>query len=96
MLDHIMIFPDNTRINAKEHLRQLFNHCKGNEISEASYLKTIMLECKKSDRQTVKYATNLLSNKTANLLRKYFPNDPIKLKLADFIDTVADSSLHSF
>ena len=91
-----MIFPDKTRINAKDHFRQLFNHCRANEISEASYLKMIMLECKKSDRQCVKYACNLLCNKTAYLLRKYFPNDPLKLKLADFIDTVADSSLHSF
>ena len=96
MLDHTMILPDKTRIKALVHFRQLFNHCRGNEISEASYLKTIMLDCKKSDRQTVKFATNLLCNKTASLFRKYFPNDPVKLKLADFIDTVADSSLHSF
>ena len=86
LLDHLVTLENGLQIDAKKEFQELMDYCRRNEISLGYYLKDILLECKSSDRQTVKYCINLLSNTTASLLRHYFPNDEAKLALADMCD----------
>ena len=88
LLDHILILEDGMRIEAKKILKRLFKHCKDNEIGSGSFLKDILIECKSSDRQTVKYAEILMSSRMANLLRLSFPDDAEALRLADIFEQI--------
>ena len=92
-LDHAVTLPNGMIIHAKTHFQELQRYLRANEISEGAYLKDILLDCKSSDRQTVAFARKLLSTKTANLLRKYFPNDAKKLALADIIEKFSNGQL---
>ena len=97
LLDHILVLLNGLKINAKQELRQLFKHCRDNEVSSGSFLKDIFLDCKSSDRQTVKFAEELMSNKVAALLRQFFPNDAKKSALADIFDMIHNGChIHSF
>ena len=97
LLDHILILEDGMRIEAKKLLQRLFKHCKDHEIGSSSFLKDILLECKSSDRQTVKYAEELMSSKVAALLRLCFPNDAKMCRLADIFDIIHEGChIHIF
>ena len=95
LLDHIVTLENGLEIDAKKEFQELFDFCRANEISMGSYLKDILLQCQSSDRQTVKYAVNLMNNKTASLLRQYFSHDPKKMALADMCDAFHNGQLHS-
>ena len=88
LLDHILILEDGMRIEAKKILQRLFKYCKDNEVGSASFLKDILIECKSSDRQCVKFAETLMSDKMAYLLRLIFPNDAKALRLADIFELI--------
>ena len=88
-LDKTITLEDGTVLAPKKHFKQLQQFCRSNEISAGSYLKDILLDCQSSDRQTTSYAVKLLSTVTADLLRKYFPNDSKKMKLALICDILA-------
>ena len=88
LLDHTLILDDGMRIDAKKLLKRLFKHCKDHEIGSSSYLKDILLECKSSDRQTVSFSEELMSSKTAALLRLIYPDDVEMSRLADIFDII--------
>ena len=94
LMDHILILPNGLRINAKHELKQLFKHCKDKEIGAGSFLKDILLECKNSDRQNVRFAEELMSNKTAALLRMIYPENAKRLALADLFDLIHQGYCH--
>ena len=52
---------------------------------QISKLTAKHVTCKKSDRQNVKLACELLSNSTACLMRDHFPECPKKKQLSDII-----------
>ena len=86
LLKHSVRLDNGQIINAKKQFQELSNYCRSHELSAGYYLKDILIHCKKSDLQTVKFAINLMSNTTASLFRQYFPNDGAKMALADMCD----------
>ena len=86
MLDHSVTLEDGMEINPKKEFKEIQSYCRANEISEGSFIKDIILDCKSSDRQNVGFAVTLLSTKMAHLIRKHFPHDLKKLALADLCE----------
>ena len=95
VLDHEITFDDGVRINAKKIFQQLSNYCRAHELSAGYYLKDILIHLKGSDRQTVKYAINLMSNTSASLIRQHLPPTPENLRLAELCDDFHNSRMHS-
>ena len=94
LLQHSVTLEDGQTFQAKEHFQELYDYCKGHEVSEGYYLKDILIHCHDSDLQTVKFAVNLMSNTTASLFRQYFPNDSVKMALADMCDIFHNGRIH--
>ena len=88
LIDHTLILENGLHIKAKNELQQLLKHCRDKEIGAGSWIKDIHLECKNSDRQTVRWAVEIMSDKTASLLREIYPQDAKKIALADIFDLV--------
>ena len=86
MLDHSVTLENGMEINPKKEFKEIQSYCRANEISEGSFIKDIILDCKSSDRQNVGFMVSLLSTKMANLIRQHFPNDLAKLALADLCE----------
>ena len=83
-MDKTLVFEDGTKVS-KQDFEDLLKICK-TEISSGSHLNDKMLNCAGTERQSVSLAVKLLSEDTAKLFRKYFPNDSGKQQLADLIE----------
>ena len=73
--------------------RDLIDKCKQREISIGYQLNDMLINCTSSDRQDMGLALKLFSVEVANLLRRFYPKNPRKLALADYLETMALSKL---
>ena len=78
------LLSDPNVIFAKEDFEELFDIVECTKLRFLN-LKPIHLNCQQSDRQTVKYAVELLSGTVAALMKDCFPNSEKKHKLSDLI-----------
>ena len=58
------------------------------EVSCGYRIKDIHLNCRLSDRQNVSLARTVFSAAVSEMFQKYFPNEPNKQYLADFIGII--------
>ena len=92
ILDNITILEDGKTFSKKD-LQELFDYVKTNGLSPGAFLKEIMITCNGSDRQTVGFAYNLMSKRTAALLLEYF-DDISKHTMAHFFIAMNRGKFH--
>ena len=89
LLDHLVTLPNGRSVSKHDfcHLKQKVD----SEITVGFQINDEHLDCQFSDRQDVKLATHLLSERTAALFHRFFPKDPKKMSLGDFLDILGKS-----
>ena len=89
LMDHKITLQNGCKVSKKDFYDLL--HVTKGELSIGYFLSEELLEVRSSDRQQVRFAIQLISDRVVALFRKFFPSCPAKLALADLIDNVAKS-----
>lgn len=87
ILDYGFILCDGSIVSKQPLIKLIALHTT--EVSSLFDLGEKHLLCKGVERQNVRLAEQLLSFKTAEALKQYFPEDPVAISTAHFISKVA-------
>ena len=84
LMDNVAEFEDGTKTSKKDF--QILKETVSGEITCGYKITDLHLDCAGTDRQVVKLATDLVSEETAAMFRRFFETDAPKCTLANFLE----------